>query len=75
MLCLMYLMLPYIGKINKACGLRTIRLFLVLLMKYKLNNSEKPLREFWGKHADLEQYSKTWHETAKNSNWNFPNQV
>lgn len=37
-------------------------------MKYEADNSEKTLREFWGKHADSEQYLKTWYETAKNTN-------
>jgi mRNA interferase HigB len=37
--------------------------------------AKKTLRKFWGKHADSEQYLKTWHETAKNSNWNSPNKV
>ena len=37
--------------------------------------AKKTLREFWEKHADSEQYLKTWHETAKNSNWNSPNDV
>lgn len=37
--------------------------------------AKKTLREFWEKHADSEQYLKTWHETAKNSNWNSPNEV
>ncbi|MDP5106302.1 MAG: type II toxin-antitoxin system HigB family toxin [Polaribacter sp.] len=37
--------------------------------------AKKTLRDFWEKHADSEQYLKTWHETAKNSNWNSPNEV
>lgn len=37
--------------------------------------AKKTLREFWEKHADSEPYLKTWHETAKNSNWNSPNEV
>ncbi len=37
--------------------------------------AKKTLREFWEKHADSEQYLKTWHETAKNANWNSPNDV
>ena len=37
--------------------------------------AKKTLREFWEKHADSEQYLKTWHETAKNLNWNSPNEV
>ena len=31
--------------------------------------------EFWQKHADAEQYLKTWYETAKNSHWKSPNEV
>jgi mRNA interferase HigB len=37
--------------------------------------AKKTLREFWEKHTDSEQYLKTWYETAKNSNWNAPNEV
>ena len=37
--------------------------------------AKKTLREFWEKHADSEQYLKTWYETAKNSDWNSPNEV
>ena len=37
--------------------------------------AKRTLREFWEKHADSEQYLKTWYETAKNSKWNSPNQV
>lgn len=31
------------------------------------------LREFWEKHADSEQYLKTWYDTAKSSKWFSPN--
>lgn len=37
--------------------------------------AKKTLREFWEKHADSEQYLKTWYETAKNSKWTSPNAV
>lgn len=37
--------------------------------------AKRTLREFWEKHADSEQYLKTWYETAKNSNWASPNDV
>lgn len=37
--------------------------------------AKRTLREFWEKHADSEQYLKTWYETAKNSNWTSPNDV
>lgn len=37
--------------------------------------AKRTLREFWVKHANSEQYLKTWHETAKNSKWNSPNDV
>ena len=33
------------------------------------------LREFWLKHADSEQYLKTWYETARNSKWTSPIEV
>ncbi|HEA29057.1 MAG TPA: type II toxin-antitoxin system HigB family toxin [Leeuwenhoekiella sp.] len=37
--------------------------------------AKRALREFWEKHADSEQYLKTWYETAKNSTWTSPNEV
>ncbi len=37
--------------------------------------AKRTLRIFWEKHADSEQYLKTWYETAKNSNWTSPNDV
>jgi mRNA interferase HigB len=37
--------------------------------------AKRTLREFWVKHANSEQYLKTWYETAKNSKWNSPNDV
>lgn len=37
--------------------------------------AKRTLREFWVKHADSEQYLKTWYETAKTSNWQTPNDV
>jgi mRNA interferase HigB len=33
------------------------------------------LRDFWENYPDSEQYLKTWYETAKNSNWNSPNEI
>jgi mRNA interferase HigB len=33
------------------------------------------LREFWGKHADSEQYLKTWYNTAMDAVWKTPNDV
>lgn len=37
--------------------------------------AKRTLREFWEKHADAEQYLKTWYDTAMNSKWNTPNDV
>ncbi|MGM0934193.1 MAG: type II toxin-antitoxin system HigB family toxin [Bacteroidota bacterium] len=37
--------------------------------------AKRTLREFWEKHADSEQYLKTWYETAKSSNWKSPNDI
>ncbi len=37
--------------------------------------AKRTLREFWEKHADSEQYLKTWYETAKGSNWNSPKDI
>ncbi len=37
--------------------------------------AKRTLRKFWEKHADSEQYLKTWYETTKNSNWYSPNDI
>jgi mRNA interferase HigB len=37
--------------------------------------SKRVLREYWEKHADSEQYLKTWYDTAKKSNWQAPSDV
>ncbi len=37
--------------------------------------AKSTLREFWEKHADAEQYLKTWYDTTKSSKWNLPNDV
>lgn len=36
---------------------------------------KKALKDFWEKHADSEQYLKTWYDTAKNADWKNPNDV
>jgi mRNA interferase HigB len=33
------------------------------------------LREYWEKHADSEQYLKTWYDAAKSAKWFSPNDV
>ena len=37
--------------------------------------AKSTLREYWEKHADSEQYLKTWYDTAKSSDWKTPNDV
>ncbi|WP_127845390.1 type II toxin-antitoxin system HigB family toxin [Psychroflexus aestuariivivens] len=37
--------------------------------------AKSTLREFWLKHADAEQYLKTWYETARSSKWFSPNDI
>lgn len=37
--------------------------------------AKSTLREFWEKHADSEQYLKTWHDTVKSAKWFSPNDV
>ena len=37
--------------------------------------AKRALREFWEKHADSEQYLKTWYETAKSAGWTSPKKV
>lgn len=37
--------------------------------------AKSTLRKFWLKHADSEQYLKTWYDTVMQSNWNDPTDV
>jgi len=37
--------------------------------------AKKTLRDFWEKHADSEQYLKTWYDTARTSDWKNPNDI
>ena len=37
--------------------------------------AKSTLREYWVKHADSEQYLKTWYDTAKSAKWFSPNDV
>ena len=37
--------------------------------------AKSALREFWEKHADSEQYLKTWYDTVSKSDWKTPNDV
>ena len=37
--------------------------------------AKSTLREFWEKHADSEQYLKTWYDTTKSAKWFSPNDV
>lgn len=37
--------------------------------------AKRTLREFWEENTDVEQYLKTWYETAKNSDWKSPNDI
>jgi mRNA interferase HigB len=37
--------------------------------------AKSTLKEFWEKHADAEQYLKTWYDTAKTAKWSSPNEV
>lgn len=37
--------------------------------------AKSTLKEFWEKHADAEQYLKTWYDTAKTAKWSSPNDV
>ena len=37
--------------------------------------AKSTLRTFWEKHADSEQYLKTWYDTAMNTEWKNPNDV
>lgn len=37
--------------------------------------AKSTLREYWVKHPDVEQYLKTWYDTAKSAKWLTPNDV
>jgi mRNA interferase HigB len=37
--------------------------------------AKSTLREFWEKHADAEQYLKTWYDTTKSAKWFSPNDI
>jgi len=37
--------------------------------------AKSTLRDYWEKHADSEQYLKTWYDTAMNANWKSPSDV
>ncbi|WP_430812940.1 MULTISPECIES: type II toxin-antitoxin system HigB family toxin [unclassified Carboxylicivirga] len=37
--------------------------------------SKGTLRDYWEKHADSEQYLKTWYDTAMNADWRSPNDI
>ncbi len=37
--------------------------------------AKRTLREYWEKHADCEQYLKTWFDTARTSKWNSPSDI
>ncbi len=34
--------------------------------------SKRTIREFWEKHAETEQYLKTWYDTVKTASWESP---
>lgn len=37
--------------------------------------AKSTLKKFWEKYPDAEQPLKTWYETARNSNWQSPNEI
>lgn len=37
--------------------------------------AKSTLRKFWEKHAETEQYLKTWYDTAMSSEWRDPNDI
>ena len=37
--------------------------------------SRKALREFWAKHADIEQSLKAWYTNVKRADWKTPSDV
>ena len=37
--------------------------------------AKSTLRKYWEKHAEVEQYLKTWYDTAMSCDWKVPNDV
>ena len=37
--------------------------------------AKSTLRQYWEKHAEVEQHLKTWYDTAMNSSWKNPAEV
>jgi mRNA interferase HigB len=37
--------------------------------------AKSTLRNFWEKHANSEDYLKTWYDTARNANWKSPRDI
>lgn len=37
--------------------------------------AKRTIKEFWEKHAEAEQYLKTWYETAKQADWKSPHDI
>jgi len=37
--------------------------------------AKSTLRKFWIKHPEVEQYLKTWYDTAMSADWRNPNEV
>ena len=37
--------------------------------------AKRTIREYWEKHAETEQYLKTWYDTVKNAEWRSPSDV
>jgi mRNA interferase HigB len=60
---------------QKFANQELLYVFALYLDDMKRIIAKKTLRDFWEKHADAEQYLKTWNETAKNSNWNSLNEI
>ncbi len=46
-----------------------------LIINEKNTLAKSTLRTYWEKYPDTEQYLKTWHDTAMNSDWRTPNDV
>ena len=50
-------------------------MYICHVLEMKRIVAKSTLREFWLKHADSEQYLKTWYDTAKNSKWTSPSDI
>ena len=67
--------LPFIKIITDCSLFENFSYICYIFERMKRIIAKSTLREFWEKHADSEQYLKTWYDTAKSAKWFSPNDV